>query len=101
MTQGKNLYNRKDIVEMAKIVSVKLNIPVDVVITAYRLFYEKIKEDIGNYDFESYDGDNSYESLMSFNIKHVGKLYTSRHAVTEINNRIKNKREKLNEDFEY
>jgi len=99
MSKSKSLYSRRDVMEMADIVSAKLNIPKHVVVTAYGLFYENIKTKIANADLENYSGSDSYESVLSFNIKHVGKFYASGHAITEINKQIKN-REK-NEDFEY
>lgn len=71
---------------MARIVSEKHNIPVRVVLHAYLSFYDKIKSTIESLELN----DNPTEeyinnSVTSFNIKHLGKLYTSNYIVGKIN----------------
>lgn len=99
MRNPKSIYQRKEIVEMARTVSTKLNIPINVVLMAYLSFYDKIKTDISSMNLrEDEVQDNLDDLTLSFNIKHVGKLYTTIPIINKINENIRNKK---NENIKY
>lgn len=100
MKSNSTIYNRKDIVKMGRIVSEKLNIPLNVVLMAYNLFYEKIATDISSMNLREDEVQNNLDDLtLSFNIKHLGKFYSTKEIINKINENIRNKRERLNEDI--
>jgi len=99
MKNRQSIYNRKDIVELGKIVSEKLNVPLRVVLMAYMSFYDKIADDISNMNLGSGESQDDIDNLtLSFNIKHVGKLYSTRQIINKINENIDRKK---NESIEH
>lgn len=93
----KSLYSRGDILEMAKIISKNNGVCVEVVMAAYESFYDNIRQRVINAELDKYNGESTYDSILSFNVKHLGKLYTTGRVVNIINEKIKNK----NESIEY
>ena len=85
---------------MAKKVSIKLDIPAQVVVMAYYSFWDNIKESISKSNLDLVDENTEVNFPLSYNIGSIGKLYTSKNKIVAINNCIKNKREK-NENIEY
>jgi len=85
---------------MAKQVSIKLNIPAQVVVMAYYSFWDNIKESISKSNLDLISEDTDIDFPLSYNIGSIGKLYTHKNRIVAINNNIKNKREK-NENIEY
>ena len=85
---------------MAKKVSIKLNIPAQVVVMAYYSFWENIKESISKSNLDLVDENTDIEFPLSYNIGSIGKLYTHKNRIVAINNNIKNSKEK-NENIEY
>lgn len=75
---------------MGKTVSQNLNIPLNVVLMAYYLFYDKIANDISSMNLrENEVQDNLDDLTLSFNIKHLGKFYTTKEIINKINSRRK------------
>lgn len=85
---------------MAKQVSIKLNIPVQVVVLAYSSFWENIKESIENLQLDLIEDYTEITKPLSFNIGSIGKLYTHRDRILKINNYKKIYRKK-NENIEH
>ena len=85
---------------MAKQVSIKLNIPVQVVVLAYSSFWENIKESIKESNLDLVDENTEIDFPLSYNIGSIGKLYTHKNRIVAINNNIKNSKER-NENTEY
>lgn len=74
------MYNNKQIISMAKEVSVKLNIPLCAVVLAYKSYFDSIIENISNSDID--------ENLsLSFNLQYIGKLYTNPSIIKNVNKR--------------
>ncbi len=94
----KSLYSRSDILEMAKIVSSKHNVCIEAVMAAYESFYDNIRKRIADAELDKYNGESTYDSILSFNIKHLGKLYTTGNVVNLINEKTNNKN---NESIEH
>ena len=84
---------------MAKKVSIKLNIPVQVVVMAYYSFWDNIKESISKSNLDLVDENTEVNFPLSYNIGSIGKLYTSKERILKINNNNKIYREK-NENIE-
>lgn len=93
-TKSRRQYSNKEILEMAKKVSAKLNIPPQVVVMAYYSFWDNIKESIENLNLDSISEDSEITNPLSFNIGSIGKLYTSKERILKINNNKKYDREK-------
>ncbi len=90
------IYTNKQILKIAREVSVKINRPLDVVLLAYKSYWDNIKNNIENSDFANFkDGDNP-EFPLSYSIQFIGKLSANINAISIINNNIKNKK-KINE----
>jgi len=85
---------------MAKQVSIKLNIPAQVVVMAYYSFWDNIKESISKSNLDLISENTDIDFPLSYNIGSIGKLYTHKNRIVAINNNIKNKREK-NDNIEY
>jgi len=85
---------------MAKKVSIKLNIPAQVVVMAYYSFWDNIKESISKSNLDLVDENTEIDFPLSYNIGSIGKLYTHKNKIVAINNNIKKSREK-NENIEY
>ena len=84
---------------MAKKVSIKLNIPAQVVVMAYCSFWDNIKESIKESNLDLVDENTEEDFPLSYNIGSIGKLYTHKNRILAINNNIKKSREK-NENIE-
>ena len=85
---------------MAKQVSIKLNIQVQVVVLAYSSFWENIKESIKESNLDLVDENTEIDFPLSYNIGSIGKLYTHKNRIVAINNNIKNSKER-NENTKY
>ena len=85
---------------MAKKVSIKLNIPAQVVVMAYYSFWDNIKESISKSNLDLVDENTEIEFPLSYNIGSIGKLYTHKNRIVAINNNIKKSKER-NENIEY
>ena len=79
---------------MAKKVSIKLNIPAQVVVMAYYSFWDNIKESISKSNLDLVDENTEIDFPLSYNIGSIGKLYTHKNRIVAINNNIKKSREK-------
>ena len=77
------IYQNKDIVDAAKLVSEQLNMELSTVIEAYRLFFESIIDDISKTDFNKFTDSNNIN--MSYNIPSICKLYTSDRIIDVVN----------------
>lgn len=84
---------------MAKKVSIKLDIPAQVVVMAYYSFWDNIKESISKSNLDLVDENTEVNFPLSYNIGSIGKLYTSKERILKINNNNKIYREK-NENIE-
>ena len=84
---------------MAKKVSIKLDIPAQVVVMAYYSFWDNIKESISKSNLDLVDENTEIDFPLSYNIGSIGKLYTSKERILKINNNNKIYREK-NENIE-
>ena len=84
---------------MAKQVSIKLDIPAQVVVMAYYSFWDNIKESISKSNLDLIEEDTEITCPLSYNIGSIGKLYTHKARILKINNNKKLYREK-NEDIE-
>ena len=94
MSRTVGLFHRKDIVEMAKIVSLETGISYPVILEAYRSYWDLIKETIGSYDLLSVQTEDDLVNIQKgFNVKHIGKLQTNLNTIIAVNKRIKNKHE--------
>lgn len=74
---------------MAKKVAAKNNLKLDVVLIAFNLYYERIKDEIEKLDpreVDLSDLDNDV-SMTSFNILKIGKMYTTPRIIKSINER--------------
>ena len=84
---------------MAKKVSIKLDIPAQVVVMAYYSFWDNIKESISKSNLDLVNENTEIDFPLSYNIGSIGKLYTHRDRILKINNYKKIYREK-NENIE-
>jgi len=90
MTKIKPIYLNKDLIGMAKEVSNKLDIPLHVVIAAYKSFFENISNKMALIDFNQIESqDQLNEFIHCFNIQYIGKFYTTYDIVSKIKDRIK------------
>jgi len=85
---------------MSKIVSQKLNLPLGVVILAYKSFWDNIKKNIEESNIDQINEDSEIDFPLSYSIQFLGKLHTNKDKIIKINNTIRNKRLK-DENIEY
>lgn len=81
------VYLNKEITELARIVSEKRGIPLKVVMFAYKAYCNNITSRAAALDLENAPRDME---PVSFNLKHIGKLYAAKEVVNKVND-VKNK----------
>ena len=86
MAKIKPIYLNKDLIGIARETSKKLNIPLYVVIAAYRSFFDNIKQQIALIDFSKIESQEQLDEFTnSFNMQYIGKMYTTYDIVSKIN----------------
>ena len=79
----KSLYQNKTVLKIAKKASLELNIPIHLIVEAYRAFFDNIKAGMAEHDFLDESIDYS-EFTKSFNLQGIGKIYTNGEIIKKV-----------------
>ena len=93
----KSLYQNKDILELAKVASKELDIPIYLIMQTYKSYFDNIKQNMAKQVLNDLNKDYTGFS-MSFNLQGIGKMYTDGDLINKVNAKKIIKQNRINEE---